>query len=78
MICQEVYKTSLVYRCISPSMGVQHMLIDMCGPLIMTSANPIIKDDEEMFRVLESADYSHDGEKLLAGYSIIRQINVRR
>ncbi|MGI6747676.1 MAG: carbamoyltransferase HypF [Anaerovoracaceae bacterium] len=82
VICQEVYKTSRYIGAFLPSMGVQHMLIDMCGPLIMTSANlsdmPIIKDDEEMFRVLESADYSHDGEKLLAGvFYNTRQINVR-
>ncbi|MDR0817489.1 MAG: Sua5/YciO/YrdC/YwlC family protein, partial [Clostridiales Family XIII bacterium] len=40
-----------------PSMGLQYILTDACGPLIMTSANlsdlPIIKDDDEMFQLLE-------------------------
>lgn len=81
-ICHEVYKTSRYIGAFLPSMGLQHMLIDICGPLIMTSANlsdmPIIKDDEEMFRVLESADYIHNGEKLLAGvFYNTRKINVR-
>lgn len=41
-----------------PSMGAQYMLLDMFGgPLIVTSANvsdmPIIKDEDEMFAMLE-------------------------
>ncbi|MDD4565447.1 MAG: carbamoyltransferase HypF [Eubacteriales bacterium] len=70
-ICQEVYKTSRYIGAFLPSMGIQHMLIDMCGPLIMTSANlsdmPIIKDDKEMFEVLEAMDCRHDEENLLTG-----------
>ncbi|MDR0356825.1 MAG: carbamoyltransferase HypF [Clostridiales Family XIII bacterium] len=42
-----------------PSMGLQYILSDALGPLVMTSANlsdlPIIKDDEEM-RALVSRD----------------------
>lgn len=58
VICPEVYKTSRYVGAFLPSMGVQFMLIDWCGPLIMTSANlsdmPIIKDDEEMFSLQDS------------------------
>ena len=54
-ICEEVYKTSRYIGAFLPSMGVQFLLIDLCGPLIMTSANlsdmPIIKDEEEMFEL---------------------------
>ena len=50
-------------------------LIDMCGPLIMTSANlsdiPIIKDDEEMFR-FESAVTVMMEKSYWQGYSIIQ------
>ncbi len=57
-ICEEVYKTSRYIGAFLPSMGVQFMLIDRCGPLIMTSANlsdmPIIKDDGEMFELQDS------------------------
>lgn len=53
IICEEVYRTSRFIGAFLPSMGVQFMLIDICGPLIMTSANlsdmPIIKDEEEIF-----------------------------
>lgn len=81
-ICQEAYKTSRYIGAFLPSMGVQHLLIDMCGPLIMTSANlsdmPIIKDDEEMFGVLESIDCKQDEENLLAGvFYNKRKINLR-
>lgn len=57
-ICEEVCKTSRFVGAFLPSMGVQFMLIDRCGPLIVTSANlsdmPIIKDDEEMFLLQDS------------------------
>lgn len=40
-----------------PSMGAQHLLLDLISPLIFTSANlsgmPIIKDDDEMTSLLE-------------------------
>ena len=47
-----------------PSMGSQHLLLDIFGLLIVTSANlsdmPIIKDEEEMFALM-------DGEPLIEG-----------
>ncbi len=47
-----------------PSMGAQHLLLDHFGLLIVTSANlsdmPIIRDDEEMFALMER-------EKLIVG-----------
>ncbi|MDD2189601.1 MAG: carbamoyltransferase HypF [Eubacteriales bacterium] len=81
-ICREVYKTSRYIGAFLPSMGVQHMLIDICGPLIMTSANlsdmPIIKDDEGMFEIQKTMDLKHYGEKLLAGvFYNTREIRVR-
>ena len=58
------------------------MLIDLCGPLIMTSANlsdmPIIKDDEEMFRLQDSLGFEPSGEKLLAAvFYNERKIRIR-
>lgn len=51
-ICAEACKTSRYIGAFLPSMGAQYMLLERCGPLIMTSANlsnmPIIKGDEEM------------------------------
>ncbi|MDR1292682.1 MAG: carbamoyltransferase HypF [Clostridiales Family XIII bacterium] len=51
-----------------PSMALQYMLIEVLGPLIMTSANisdlPIIKDDDEMFAALtrnEHREHKRDG-----------------
>lgn len=53
----EVYKTSRFIGAFLPGMGLQYLLADHCGPLIMTSANmserPIIKDDQEMFALWE-------------------------
>ncbi len=64
-ICEEVYKTSRYLGAFLPSMGVQFLLIDLCGPLIMTSANlsdmPIIKDEEEMFALQDKL--MQDAEK---------------
>lgn len=81
-ICEEVYKTSRYIGAFLPSMGLQHMLINFCGPLIMTSANlsdmPIIKDDEEMFRLQSSLDDDPDGGKLLAAvFYNERKIRIR-
>lgn len=57
-ICEEVYRSSRFIGAFLPSMGLQHMLLEFCGPLIMTSANlsdmPIIKDEEEMFALMAS------------------------
>ncbi len=53
----EVYKTSRFIGAFLPGMGLQYLLAERCGPLIMTSANlserPIIKDDQEMFALWE-------------------------
>ena len=81
-ISREVYKTSRFIGAFLPSMGVQYMLIDLCGPLIMTSANlsdmPIIKDDEEMFELQEKLEWEPNGEKLLAAvFYNERKIRIR-
>ncbi len=69
-ICSEVYKTSRFIGAFLPSMGLQYMLLDLCGPLIVTSANlsdmPIINEDEEMFALQDSIAKKIDGESLLA------------
>jgi hydrogenase maturation protein HypF len=82
IICEEVYKTSRFIGAFLPSMGVQFMLIDLCGPLIMTSANlsdmPIIKDEEEIFQLQQDLDYELNGEKLLAAvFYNERKIRIR-
>ena len=81
-ISPEVYKTSRFIGAFLPSMGVQHMLVDWSGPLIMTSGNlsdmPIIKDDEEMFALQDRLDRESDGENLLAAvFYNKRRIRVR-
>lgn len=81
-ICSEVYKTSRFIGAFLPSMGVQYMLINICGPLIMTSANlsdmPIIKDDEEMFALQEGLEREPNGDKLLSAvFYNDREIRVR-
>ncbi|MDD3169424.1 MAG: carbamoyltransferase HypF, partial [Eubacteriales bacterium] len=81
-ISREVYKTSRFIGAFLPSMGVQYMLINICGPLIMTSANfsemPIIKDEEEMFALQESLGWEENGEKLLSAvFYNRRKIRVR-
>jgi Hydrogenase maturation factor len=91
-ICAEVYKTSRFIGAFLPSMGVQHMLTDFCGPIIVTSANlsdmPIIKDDEEMFELqdalAENPGKSSEGQKenqkeelLSAVFYNLRNIRIR-
>lgn len=81
-ISEEVYKTSRFIGAFLPSMGAQFMLLDICGPLIVTSANlsdmPIIKDDEEMFRLQASLGFEPDGEKLLSAvFYNTRGIRIR-
>ena len=81
-ICEEVYKTSRFLGAFLPSMGVQFMLIKICGPLIMTSANlsdmPIIKDEKEMFELQEKLDWEPNGEKLLSAvFYNERKIDIR-
>jgi hydrogenase maturation protein HypF len=81
-IGNEVYKTSRFIGAFLPSMGVQHMLIDFCGPIIATSANlsdmPIINDDQEMFSLQDSLGREENGEKLLAAvFYNERKIRIR-
>jgi hydrogenase maturation protein HypF len=55
-ICESVYKDSRFLGAFLPYTALQHMIIDKCGPLIMTSANlshlPIIKEVEEIFQFI--------------------------
>ncbi|WP_051280608.1 carbamoyltransferase HypF [Anaerovorax odorimutans] len=64
LFCDETYRSSRFIGCFLPSMAAQYMLLEHSGPLIVTSANlsdmPMIKDDEEMFKLL-------DKEPLLSG-----------
>ncbi len=81
-ICEEVYKTSRYIGAFLPSMGVQFMLTELCGPLIMTSANlsdmPIIKDEDEMFELQDKLEFEADGEKLLSAvFYNERKIRIR-
>ena len=70
-ICREVYRTSRYIGAFLPSMGVQDMLIQWSGPLIMTSANlsdmPIIKDDREMFGLQDLLAQREAGGELEPG-----------
>lgn len=54
-ICKSIYKDSSMLGVFIPYTPLHYMLIHRCGPLVMTSANlsdiPIIKDDDELFRV---------------------------
>jgi hydrogenase maturation protein HypF len=81
-ICPDVYKTSRFIGAFLPGMGLQHMLLEACGPLIMTSANlsdmPIIKDEEEMFDLQEKLKWQENGEKLLSAvFYNKRKIRIR-
>lgn len=81
-ICPGVYKTSRFIGAFLPSMGLQHMLLDDCGPLIMTSANlsdmPIVKDEDEMFELQDKLEWQGSGEKLLdAVFYNERKIRIR-
>jgi hydrogenase maturation protein HypF len=55
-ISPEVYRSSRYMGAFLPAMGLQYLLTEDLGPLIMTSANlsdmPMIKDDGEMLRLL--------------------------
>jgi hydrogenase maturation protein HypF len=52
----ELYRSSRYMGAFLPAMGLQYMLTEDLGPLIMTSANlsdmPMIKDDKEMLRLM--------------------------
>ncbi|MDR1247385.1 MAG: carbamoyltransferase HypF [Clostridiales Family XIII bacterium] len=56
-ISKEAYRSSRYMGAFLPAMGLQYMLTEDIGPLVMTSANlsdmPMIKDDEEMFRLMK-------------------------
>ena len=60
MFSEEVFGNSRYIGAFLPSFGLQYLLLDECGPLIMTSANisslPIIKDDDEMFSLMEKEE----------------------
>jgi hydrogenase maturation protein HypF len=63
-ISKEVYRGSRHIGAFLPAMGLQYMLAEDLGPLVMTSANlsdlPMIKDDGEMLRLMKK-------QPLLAG-----------
>lgn len=82
LIVEEVYKSSRFIGAFLPSMGVQFMLINICGPLVVTSANlseqPIIKDDEEMLHLLPSLDgifYNERKIRIRLDDSVVREID---
>ncbi len=79
-ICAEVCQSSRFIGAFLPSMGVQHLLLKLCGPLIMTSANlsdrPIIKDDEEMFALaLTGVFYNERKIRVRLDDSVVRVID---
>ncbi len=84
-IVSEVNRTSRFIGAFLPSMGLQYLLADRCGPLIMTSANlsdlPIIKDETEMFALWEQEDlldgiFYHEREiRIRLDDSVVRVID---
>lgn len=72
--CYDTCRTSRYVGAFLSSMGAQQLLLEACGPLIVTSANksefPIIRDDREILIFLEEeealAEAEH-GEPRLAG-----------
>lgn len=72
----ETNKTSRYTGAFLPSMGLQHLLLEKCGPLIVTSANladmPMINDDAEMFSL-----YEEKKDILAAVFYHERDIRVR-
>jgi hydrogenase maturation protein HypF len=54
-MAEDVYRGSRYMGAFLPAMGLQYMMTEDLGPLIMTSANlsdlPMIKDDREMLRL---------------------------
>ncbi|MDO4542708.1 MAG: carbamoyltransferase HypF, partial [Bacillota bacterium] len=75
-LAPETNKTSRYTGAFLPSMGLHHLLIEACGPLIVTSANladmPMINDDEEMFKL-----YEENRHLLAAVFYHKRDIRVR-
>jgi hydrogenase maturation protein HypF len=56
-VSKETYRSSRYMGAFLPAMGLQYMMAEDIGPLVMTSANlsdmPMIKDDGEMFRLMK-------------------------
>lgn len=52
----ETYRSSRFMGAFLPSMGAQFMLLEQCGPLIVTSANlsdlPMIKEEDEILQLM--------------------------
>lgn len=82
----EVNKTSRYTGSFLPSMGLQYLLIEACGPLIVTSGNlsdsPMIREDGKMFalydehRDLLSAVFYHQRNiNLVVDDSVVRVID---
>lgn len=82
----EVNKTSRYTGSFLPSMGLQYMLIEACGPLIVTSGNlsdcPMIRRDEDMFALYEEkkdllgAVFYHDRDiRLVVDDSVVRVVD---
>lgn len=82
----EVNKTSRYTGCFLPSMGLQYLLLEDCGPLIVTSGNlsdmPMIREDEDMFRLYEqnkdklAAVFFHDRAiRLIVDDSVVRVVD---
>ena len=82
----EVNKTSRYTGCFLPSMGLQYLLIEACGPLIVTSGNlsdmPMIRQDQEIFDLYEqkkdllAAVVYHDRAiRLVVDDSVVRVID---
>lgn len=83
-----VNKTSRYTGSFLPSMGLQYLLIEACGPLIVTSGNlsdsPMIREDQKMFdlyeekRELLAAVFYHDRDiRLVVDDSVVRVIDKR-
>lgn len=83
-----VNKTSRYTGSFLPSMGLQYLLIEACGPLIVTSGNlsdsPMIREDQKMFdlyeekRELLAAVLYHDRDiRLVVDDSVVRVIDKR-
>ena len=81
-----VNKTSRYTGSFLPSMGLQYLLIEACGPLIVTSGNlsdsPMIRKDEEMFALyrekqdLLAGVFYHDRDiRLVVDDSVVRVID---
>lgn len=82
----ETNKTSRYTGAFLPSMGLHHLLISACGPLIVTSANlsdmPMIREDAEMFALyeekkeyLDSVFYHQRDIRLIVDDSVVRVID---